>query len=297
MKAVQNVLLFLILLIGFGTIYYHQEVIDFYNEYYGEPDTRQIIGYMIQPSGEVRHRRPKRLIYKKAKDQFPLRYYDTIQTGPEASVTLKFSSGLEILIEANTLIVLEEPAIGGTGEVLLSFLNGNYKVLKGNAGNLSVRKKKNRAFDPFGKNILNPMVVKKEEAQEEIPPPPPIKPTKPKVKQQAKKIKKDFKQKNIEKRIAKETLSDEYISNVIKKQRPFFNRCFVQHLRLNPNASGKVDFSFKILPTGKVEKIRVLRSTIKDPRFQQCTLSVVRRANFKSYKGDPIIVNYPINFE
>ncbi|MFK8137622.1 MAG: AgmX/PglI C-terminal domain-containing protein [Bdellovibrionales bacterium] len=106
-----------------------------------------------------------------------------------------------------------------------------------------------------------------------------------------------IRQRQIERRVKKEILPDSYISQTIRKQRPFLNRCYAQHLRINPNAEGRIDFNFKISPKGQVEEIRVLNSSIKDVRLLQCTMSVIERAKFRAFNGDPIIVNYPITFE
>ena len=95
----------------------------------------------------------------------------------------------------------------------------------------------------------------------------------------------------------KETLPDSYIASVIKNQRTFLNRCYAQRLRLNPDARGRIDTSLTIEPDGSISTARVIGSTISDPALQQCVVSTLQRARFKTFNGDPIIVQYPINFE
>ena len=95
----------------------------------------------------------------------------------------------------------------------------------------------------------------------------------------------------------KETLPDSYIASIIRNQRTFLNRCYAQYLRLNPDARGRIDCALTIEPDGTISTARVIGSTIPDSALQQCVVSTLQRARFKSFNGDPIIVNYPINFE
>ncbi len=93
------------------------------------------------------------------------------------------------------------------------------------------------------------------------------------------------------------SLPDAYISNVIKNQRTFLSRCYAQHLRLDPDTQGRIETSLTIETDGTVSTARVIGSTIPDPQLQQCIVATLQRAKFKSFSGDAIIVNYPINFD
>ena len=96
---------------------------------------------------------------------------------------------------------------------------------------------------------------------------------------------------------ARETLSDEYISQIVNSQKPFFNRCYAQHLRLNPDSRGQIHLAFTIDILGRVSTVSMIQSTLSDPQLEKCTMAVIERCKFKAFDGDPIVVNYPINFE
>ena len=95
----------------------------------------------------------------------------------------------------------------------------------------------------------------------------------------------------------RESLPDSYIALVIRGQRNLLDRCYGQHLRLNPQARGRIDTLLTIEPDGTISSARVVASSISDPVLQQCVITVLQRAKFRPYDGDPIVVNYPINFE
>ncbi len=97
--------------------------------------------------------------------------------------------------------------------------------------------------------------------------------------------------------VNKETLSDSHIASVIREKRAFLNRCYAQHLRLNPEARGRIDTSLTIEPDGSISSARVVASTIADPSLQQCVITTLQRCRFKNFRGDAIVLRYPINFE
>ena len=136
-----------------------------------------------------------------------------------------------------------------------------------------------------------PIVVSMKEPPKPPAPPPPIKTEK--IEEIVSKVEKA---KPVAKK-PRESLPDDYIAQIIQRQTPFFNRCYAEHLRLNPNARGRINLAFTIASSGGVTSVRLLGSTLKDPRLEQCTMSVVERTRFRKFDGDPVVVNYPINFE
>jgi hypothetical protein len=46
-----------------------------------------------------------------------------------------------------------------------------------------------------------------------------------------------------------------------------------------------------------IQNIKVIKSTFKDQTMEKCVSNVLSRAKFKTFSGDPIIVNYPFAFE
>lgn len=329
-----------ILLLSFGmsVIYFHEEILSELEKAFGEKDPRPIVASVSKPKGKVRFKLPKTLVYKKAKDGLELRLKDTITTDSESELKITFKDGLELAVGENSFIVLDSPS-EGTGQGLkISFLRGNFKVLKkGRVGKNTLIKKSatgslkdDIVIDPAAKASLKPIVISAKqtdvfkkllkEKQNILSNSPKDSETGLNPLEEAKKIDKinasgneasklktrklskkeqreRIKKVQFKPREEKETLAETYIVNIIKRQKPFFNRCYAQHIRLNPEAQGRIDFSFTINPKGKVIDVRVLRASINDPRLQQCSMSVIERSQFKAFNGDPIVVNYPIYFE
>lgn len=307
-KRILNVLLLLLALgAGSATLFYHNEISEYLIGLFSDADERPIIAEAKQITGNAQFKLPKKLVYKKLREDQGLRYRDTIMTDANSSLEIHFKSGLALELEPNSLIVLEEPESGNGDDIVISFLQGNYRVIKDN-GKLKVKKQipvVKPAPISVPVEMAAPEVIPEPEpqlepetSQEAFVPPAPI--------EQADKViekekLEDLKQRMQKERQAlreqKEILPDDYIVNSISRQRSFFNRCYAQHLRLNPRASGQMMLSFTIESTGDVSKVNVVKSSIKDPRLQKCTASVIERVKFRPFKGDPMLVTYPIQFE
>lgn len=323
---------------GVATVVYHEQIIEEYDKRFGEKDDRQVVAEVLSSSGNVRYKLPKTLIYKKVRKDLDLKLRDTITTDSGANAKLRFSDGLELEIGENSFLVLDQNEEANAKGIKISFLRGNFKVLKrGKAGNATLIKNTNKlkqdiVIDPSADKSAKPIVIRSQQSKdfkrllsqkqneaarkvsvpEEMNEAPEmneksamIDPVAPKAVNsdlrsrdlQRKEKKAVIKKSVFELREEKETLPESYIVGIIKKQKPFFNRCYAQHLRLNPEAEGRIDFSFTINPKGDVIDVRVLRATINDPRLHRCSINVIERAKFKAFNGDPVVVNYPFYFE
>lgn len=94
-----------------------------------------------------------------------------------------------------------------------------------------------------------------------------------------------------------DTLSNEYIDEMIVSRQSQLQKCWLSRLKENPNLKGQITLQFDISRRGKVRDLRVTDSTIEDDVLKRCVVSVVERIPFRSYKGQEISLSYPINFE
>lgn len=338
MRFVLGILQILLLIGGVATVVYHEQIIEEYDKRFGEKDDRQVVAEVLSSSGNVRYKLPKTLVYKKVRKDLDLKLRDTITTDSGANAKLRFSDGLELEIGENSFLVLDQGEEENAKGIRISFLRGNFKVLKrGKAGKATLIKnaaklKQDIVIDPSADKSAKPIVIRSKQSKdfkkllnqkqqetaekaslpEEMSDAPEmnektavVEPLAPKAvnsdlksKELERKEKKAVIKKSVfELREEKETLPESYIVEIVKKQKPFFNRCYAQHLRLNPEAEGRIDFSFTISPKGDVIDVRVLRATINDPRLHRCSINVIERAKFKAFNGDPVVVNYPFYFE
>ncbi len=291
----QKITLGAILILGLLIIFYHEGVIEQVRTWIEPKDARETIAKLTSFKGKVRFKQPKSLKYNNVKNDLSLKNQDTLTTDIDSTARVVFADGFELEINPNSMIIIEKPKVSSTGAVQITFLRGDYTVVNegsGEAGKIVIATKDNKFQDVAGRPPLEPIKIRireepqieksvklEEKEQKPILPPALEKPTLPK------------------KRKVRETLPDEYIASVVNNQKPFFNRCYAQHLRLNPDSRGQINLAFTIDPQGTVTAVNLINSTMGDPALDRCTMSVLERCRFRTYDGDPIVVNYPINFE
>ena len=286
---------------GLGVLYFNQQIVDGIDFLLSGQDKRPTIATIKDLNGKVRVKKAKTLKFKNGYTSQDLKDQDTLTTDENSRAKISFISGFEIQVEPNSLIVIEQPQKDSQGRIQITFLQGEFKVLKtGEAGQIIVSKDK-KFQDLAGRPPLKPLEIALKDSTIELPPPPAELPPIPIIPQEKFEEKKKIiveKEKKIDRpKKPKETLPDDYISQIIASQKPFFERCYTQHLRLNPDSKGIIHLAFTINPEGKVATVSMIQSTLTDPQLEKCTMSVVERCRFKNFDGDPIVVNYPINFE
>ena len=292
--------LILLLLLGFGVIIYHEAIVEKIDSILTPRASGETIATIREMDGRVRFKPAKTLRYKNAKLKQELKNQDTIITDENSRTKIAFASGFEIQVEPNSLIVIENPKTDELGRIQITFLRGDFTVVKAGAPNQVIVSKDKKFQDLAGRAPHKPIQLDLT-PQNLIADTPEMEVKSPKIDTE----KLDEKKKVMavrEKKPApppkpRETLSDEYISQIVSNQKPFFNRCYAQHLRLNPDSRGQIHLAFTIDIQGRVSSVSLIQSTLSDPQLEKCTMSVIERCRFKPFDGDPIVVNYPINFE
>ena len=94
-----------------------------------------------------------------------------------------------------------------------------------------------------------------------------------------------------------ETLSNEYIDEMIVSRQSQLQKCWVSRLKENPSLKGQMTVQFEINRRGKVRDLRVADSNMKDDVLERCVLAVIERIPFRAFRGQEISLSYPINFE
>jgi hypothetical protein len=94
-----------------------------------------------------------------------------------------------------------------------------------------------------------------------------------------------------------ETLSNEYIDEMIVSRQGQLQKCWLSRLKDNPHLKGQMVLQFEITRRGKVRELRVADSNLDDEVLKRCVMTVVERIPFRAYKGQEITLSYPITFE
>jgi hypothetical protein len=285
-RKTQDIIAVIVILLALLGLLFQDQIWNRWEEYKIGSDPRPSIAEITSLNRGVKYRLPESLTYRRARKSMPLHAKDTVLTEADSSAIITFKSGLKVELEPNSLIIIEEYG-SGPGAMELTFLRGRVKILdQGKGIKLSgAELNKDQALKQPVKIDFSVL--------EKAPTPPPVALNTMNLEEKKERLKELLRKKKAE----KETLPDSYIASVIRNQKTFLNRCYAQHLRLNPDARGRIDTSLTIESDGSISSARVIGSTIPDPILQQCVVTTLQRARFKSFNGDPIIVAYPINFE
>lgn len=90
------------------------------------------------------------------------------------------------------------------------------------------------------------------------------------------------------------SLSKEVIRRIIRRHINEIRFCYEQELNQRPDLQGRVAVKFIISPTGAVQMAAIAKSTMGNPRVEQCIAKAVRRWTFPSPEGGGIVVvTYP----
>lgn len=92
-------------------------------------------------------------------------------------------------------------------------------------------------------------------------------------------------------------LSNEEIEEVFSNHQRQFQNCWIQRLKDDPNLKGKVTFRVTISPRGKISETQLASSDIEDSLMLQCLNSTLSRFSFREFRGDPIEVIFPLEFD
>lgn len=92
-------------------------------------------------------------------------------------------------------------------------------------------------------------------------------------------------------------LTNNEIEDVFAHHQRQFQNCWVQRLKDNPELKGTVSFRVTISPRGKVSETQLSNSEIDDTLMLQCLSSTLSRLSFREFRGDPIEVLFPLEFE
>lgn len=97
-----------------------------------------------------------------------------------------------------------------------------------------------------------------------------------------------------------ETRTNDVIRAVVQQHRAQIRRCYEAALDAQPELRGTLTLRFTLDPNGKVTSAEVnpTRTTLQDPRVQQCALAALRTIQFPaSSRGFESSVNYPFDFK
>ncbi len=91
--------------------------------------------------------------------------------------------------------------------------------------------------------------------------------------------------------------TSEEIQMVFDRHKGAVYRIYNRALRKNPTLRGKVVLEITILPSGKVEKVHIVSSQLKDKKLERKLAARIKMFNFGNKEDiDTVVVTYPIDF-
>lgn len=94
-----------------------------------------------------------------------------------------------------------------------------------------------------------------------------------------------------------ETLSNEYIDEMIVHHQPQLQRCWLSRIKEFPQLKGQMVLQFEINRRGRVKEVQAVESSIEDEQLKRCVATVFERIQFRPFKGSEIVLTYPLHFE
>jgi len=89
-----------------------------------------------------------------------------------------------------------------------------------------------------------------------------------------------------------------YINDVAQIRRGDVRDCYNNALQKNPNLSGKITFSWEVLPAGTVRNTRLVENTKRDVALSKCIDAKIHDWTFPKFQGRVRVVDsFPFWFE
>lgn len=90
--------------------------------------------------------------------------------------------------------------------------------------------------------------------------------------------------------------SEEDVAYVMDKHKSMLHALYRRALRKNPGLKGKIVLEITILPSGKVSKVSIKSSELRDSKLEASLLARVRQFNFGVSKVKTLTVTVPVEF-
>lgn len=287
--ATLGVILFTILI-----VVYSREISQFIVGLFVKPDTTQNMRHSVNKETRIRVG-----TLSNGQTTKEILNLEEIAVDPGQAWKVTTFTGWEIELQENTKAIVElyRPEVGNSSAALLTIISGEYKLLKqGEAGKLFIMQ---------NKKIFSPQMVQSEKTHT-------IELNKNDPNEPVAELTEDVRAHTGSLRVSKnmrspmpdkipnssdgETLSNEYIEQVITGQANALRNCQLNSVRENKSSQGKLVLAFSIMPNGKIENLKVAKDELKNPSLASCAASVIERTQFKAFAGDPIVFSYPIEF-
>lgn len=196
---------------------------------------------------------------------------DSVETMETGEAILAFESAYRVRLSNNTLVTLEKIDDRESFHVLLIVKRGDVRVENfGREGELFIAKNGERiSATDYNSSALARAPVEPPQPNEAFSNPAP----------------KD------------QSLAEAEIATTMNNHRSSFFKCYTQLLQREPSAKGNVSLSFTIENSGKLSVAEVTASQLTNEDFKKCLLEVLRRIEFRSFKGPSISTLFPLKFE
>lgn len=82
----------------------------------------------------------------------------------------------------------------------------------------------------------------------------------------------------------------------INRSVPGIERCYRRALKRKPRLAGRMTFSLRVKPNGRVVAVKRSRGTIRDKAIARCAISAIRRTRFPRPRKKVARVSFPMRF-
>ncbi|MEY4616964.1 MAG: hypothetical protein RJB66_1924 [Pseudomonadota bacterium] len=235
----------------------------------------------------------------KPKKSLSLSLNESLATGTDGELIVRFKKGAEIKLLPSTFITLIKKA----NATLIAIRRGSLEVIKeGEAGSIFVaqngRDHTMRDYQP--QQIEESLEIDSQSlsanravdttdsdsAESAIP------------KETASKIQSESLMGSIEKanKDAQHQVRKMIADRIGAKKNHLF-RCYSNLIQKQKKAHGRLDVHFVVNNQGKIKDPTIINAEIKDPKFQKCLVQIIQRTEFQPFEGQSVSTLLPLRFE
>jgi hypothetical protein len=231
-------------------------------------------------SGVVLLRAPHSLTSVEATPGDKIFDQESLEVPAASQATIKFLTGLTVSLSPDTVLHFEL-----SDGIFVTFKKGDYKIVQsGQSSEKIYFIREGVVFDPMGRLVSKPITIQVKETSEG---PQATHDTEGSDSSQVVPLENK----------RSEPLTDDQITRTLANLRGHFSTCYAQTLKDQPDAKGQFYFSTTIQNNGQTSQTRIIQSSLQNETLKECLVKAIGRAQFDSFKGDPIVVNFPIFLE
>lgn len=267
---------------------------------YNSMKTTNSLATIVSAKGTTEWISRQSLKKQKTKKALTIALNESLSTGTDGEMVLRFKKGAEIKLLPSTFVTLIRKA----NATLVAIRRGDIEVIKeGEANSVMVAQegqdrslREYQSKDSENNLVIDPQTLETVKMVDTDLPTGNESSNKPDLAANASSLLNpmalsDKSNKDLQAQIRK------MIADRIGSQKNHLFRCYSTLIQKQKTAHGRLDVHFTVANTGKIKEPTIVSSEINDPKFQKCLLQIIQRTDFQPFEGQSVSTLLPLRFE